>query len=643
MSQIQRLRNSQMNKQSSPQRWPNRLPKLRGAAPILVFGLVALYQWVLPGVTEAYRLWATIALYGISGSVVVWVGLTWLGQQTARHAQTENDLQTARQNLADTRQQLLTVHNIGREIASATDTQRVLELAARAPSQLAGAVGATVITIDNEQGRFKLDMAWGLSDAYLHRLQQRMEQGIPSDRCVNCKLLTGRVDSGCLMFGGLDKLAKQEGIQSLICLPLTRNNRCEGFINAYFSSSDGPPAEQVQLLNIIATEIAAALDSVRLRANQKATLYIIERLTETRQGLDELLQQALNIALKGWGVDHGAILLYDEAKGTWHHWTQKGLDDAPQPLQSGPIQNSRYREMALYLAKKVQKSQRPLLIPDLSQYPVDHNGLQSAAVAPLVTGQELIGVLLMATPHPNFFQPRQNPFFTAIAHQAALAVSNAKLHTQVQEMAILEERYRLSREIHDGLAQTLSFLGWHFDHLKTLLDKQKYNQLTGQLEHGQQMVREAYMDVREAIDGLRLEGQPSGDRLIADLEQYAADFQNRTGIEVTVEAPPLPDGLPPATELQLLRIAQEALTNVRKHANATQVWIRLQHQANHRLTLTIADNGSGFNPANPQSRGHIGMSTMRERAQSQHGELAIVTAPRQGTQISVTIPLKDDQ
>jgi nitrate/nitrite-specific signal transduction histidine kinase len=83
----------------------------------------------------------------------------------------------------------------------------------------------------------------------------------------------------------------------------------------------------------------------------------------------------------------------------------------------------------------------------------------------LLEGRELIGVLLMATQQVNFFQPHQSPFFGAIAHQAALALSNAQLHTQVQQMAILEERYRLSREMHDGLAQTLGSLGWHLDYL----------------------------------------------------------------------------------------------------------------------------------------------------------------------------------
>jgi signal transduction histidine kinase len=86
------------------------------------------------------------------------------------------------------------------------------------------------------------------------------------------------------------------------------------------------------------------------------------------------------------------------------------------------------------------------------------------------------------------------------------------------------------------------------------------------------------------------------------------------------------------------------LTNIRKHANASNVWVRLQYlERDNRLSLTIADDGVGFDPALPRGRGHLGMSTMRERAQSQNGELMVVTGPKQGTRITITLPLTKNQ
>ena len=131
----------------------------------------------------------------------------------------------------------------------------------------------------------------------------------------------------------------------------------------------------------------------------------------------------------------------------------------------------------------------------------------------------------------------------SLAHQAALALSNAQLHTQVQQMAILEERYRLSREMHDGLAQTLGSLGWHLDYLKTLLAKNDLETVTKELETGRHMVRDAYLDVREAIDGLRLPSDHSGD-LNSALAECVAEFEGRSGIRATVEADTQPVSLP---------------------------------------------------------------------------------------------------
>jgi signal transduction histidine kinase len=618
-----------MSANAKPNQLIKRASQWRWAIPAAVVALAALPQLlatlVQPWIPPGYGLWITAALYGLIGLAAVWFGLPWLTRQN----QIQADLQTAHQNLAKTHRQLLAAHDIGREIASAADTQKVLELAARAPTHLAGATASTVITVDADRKRLKLDMAWGLSDEYLAVLRRRMEAGIPATRCLSCKKLTARVDSGCILFGGLDDLARRQGIQSLICLPLTRDQVCEGFINAYFPSPDGPPQEQVQLLNILATEIAAALDAVRLRANQKATLYVIEGLTQAKPNLDNLLGQVLDIALAGWGVNQGAILLYNQADAVWRHYTQRGL--GPEPTQP-------HADLALKLAQEAHRRGQPILIPDLTLSPFPGNGLRSAAAAPLLAGQDLLGVLIMVTPQPDFFQPRQAPFFAAIAHQATLAISNAKLHTQMQQMAVLEERYRLSREIHDGLAQTLSFLGWHLDHLQTLLEKKELDQLNQQLTHGRQLVSEAYMDVREAIDGLRVQGSQNGD-LVTALQEYATDFQERTGLTVTLETGDFSDTLPPETGLQLLRIVQEALTNVRKHANATQVWLQLAHQLQtNRLVLTIADNGAGFDPAQPGQRGHVGMSTMRERAQSLNAELSLITGPNQGTRITVSVP-----
>jgi signal transduction histidine kinase len=349
--------------------------------------------------------------------------------------------------------------------------------------------------------------------------------------------------------------------------------------------------------------------------------------------LDELLAQILVTTLDCWEVRRGAILSYDQDRAIWPHWTQQGLGD--DPAQS-------HFDFVRQLAEQARHSKEPVLIPRLTQDSrVDSNaGFEpgSAAIAPLLAGSEFLGALVMLADRPHFFNPQQTVFLSAITSQAALALSHAQLRTQVQHTAILEERYRLSREFHDGLAQTLSSLGWQLDHLTILLDQNQRSQLETELGSCRRLVREAYLDVREAIDGLRLRSYHPGN-FVSLLQEYLIDFERRSGIETELEIDHRPVSISLETELHLLRIVQEALSNVRKHAGAKQVLVQVEtDETDNRLTLTIADDGCGFDPARPRGRSHLGLATMRERVASQNGDFTLVTGLNQGTRITITLP-----
>ncbi|CAG1772915.1 partial Signal transduction histidine-protein kinase/phosphatase DegS, partial [uncultured bacterium] len=227
-----------------------------------------------------------------------------------------------------------------------------------------------------------------------------------------------------------------------------------------------------------------------------------------------------------------------------------------------------------------------------------------------------------------------------MAHQIALAIRNTQLYAQLGEMAVYEERYRLSREIHDGLAQTLAYIGLQTERLEKLLVDGRTDKAMTELADMRQSLRAAYVDVREAIDGLRL-GIDNPDQLAIRLAEYAADFSRQTNIEARFVAEPADVTCEAAAAVQLLRIAQEALTNVRKHAQAGRVDIRLSARP-HEIELSVTDNGRGF--PNLSESAHAfrrhGLATMRERAQSLGGTLTIATGVIQGTRVVATIPLQ---
>ena len=601
-------------------------------AIVLVILYLAVIWWVQPLISSMLPYWLSLLIYGVLGGAVLWITLDWLFKKLVLKSQAEAELRQAHQQLAETHRQLLAVHDIGREIASASDMQQILTLATRAPSHLIGAKGATLVSFDSQNNRLNLDMAWGLSDTYLSGLRQRMQAGLSTEQCRHCNPLTARVVDNCPLFEGMESLAEREGIQSLVCLPLEGNHKRNGIINAYFPSPDGPPEEQIQLLNIVATEIASALDGARLRASQMATLYAVEHLSDAQQSLDDLLAQILDTTWSGWGTRSGVILLYNRDDATWHHCTRRNVE-TDQP----------HFELAVKLAEYAKTHRHPLLISNLSKSAEwsrpDIDDLHSVAVAPLVVGKGFLGALIMMAARQDLFKPDQSPLFSAIAHQSALAIDNAQLHAEVQQMATLEERYRLSREIHDGLAQTLSVLGWQLDHIKKLQSRGVSDEMDTELTSCQQMVREAYMDVREAIDGLRLQSEQAGS-LSAVLQEYVTDFESRTGINTSLEVTVDDAELAPEMALQLQRIIQEALTNIRKHAQAQAVQVDLRRQGDGWLNLTIADDGRGFDPDLPRGRKHLGLSTMRERAESLGGDISIVTGSGQGTRVTVTVPLE---
>jgi two-component system, NarL family, sensor histidine kinase DegS len=209
--------------------------------------------------------------------------------------------------------------------------------------------------------------------------------------------------------------------------------------------------------------------------------------------------------------------------------------------------------------------------------------------------------------------------------------------------AVMDERARLSRELHDGLAQLVAFLLVRLDTVADLVQRDQRAAALGELERLRDVADDLYVDVRETIAGLRSRVAERG--LVAALRDYVDEFDERYGLPVTLEtegrAPPVPD----LVGMQLFRVVQEALANVRKHARARRAWVRLRQPAPDRLELEVGDDGVGFDPTPaPRAMGHaFGLASMRERADALGGTLRVETAPGSGTRVLVTVPLEPGQ
>jgi nitrate/nitrite-specific signal transduction histidine kinase len=274
-------------------------------------------------------------------------------------------------------------------------------------------------------------------------------------------------------------------------------------------------------------------------------------------------------------------------------------------------------------------------------FPAHHPKMTSLLAVPIQSQNRVLGNLYIAdNDESHHFEESDEETLDRFAAVAAVAIENARLHRQVQALAITEERQRIAREMHDSLAQVLGFVNTKAQATQVLLESGQTERAAQQLQQMAETARSAYADVREGILSLRT-SLDTGRGFVDTLGEYLAVWREQSGVSTELEASAGVEGhLSALAEVQLLRIVQEALTNIRKHAGATRVSIQLQTDGNHLVTA-IADDGNGFPDQDRSLRGmpRFGLSTMRERAESLGGTFDLDSRSGEGTRITVRVPM----
>lgn len=217
--------------------------------------------------------------------------------------------------------------------------------------------------------------------------------------------------------------------------------------------------------------------------------------------------------------------------------------------------------------------------------------------------------------------------------------TNLNIRRRIEREAIIEERRRIAREIHDGVAQSLSYLNLKTKQVSDSVSSQNTVQALTELGDIRKVVQDTYEDIRESIDQLSTEIRNLP--IIPALANYTREFGDNNGIRVYFDVPRAFPQLSPVAELQLLRIIQEALTNVRRHALATEVEVKLE-KTSQAVEMLVKDNGQGFilSDLEKSSPGYHGLNIIRERAEGLGGSLHISTAPGEGTEVRVSLPIE---
>jgi signal transduction histidine kinase len=269
-------------------------------------------------------------------------------------------------------------------------------------------------------------------------------------------------------------------------------------------------------------------------------------------------------------------------------------------------------------------------------WPRAHPQMRSFLGVPIVARGEIIAAFYLTDREgADEFTAADQRLIELLAAHAAVAIENARLLERSRELSIVEERNRLARELHDAVSQKLFGLVLNAESAATLLDRDP-PAAAEQIERLGELAQEALAELR----GLIFELRPASleeEGLAATLRKHVDMLRRVHGrdVELRISGAAQP---PPEAETEMFRIAQEALNNALRHADAERIELRLQAR-DGRLTLTVADDGVGFDPKAPGVRSRrLGLTSMEERARALGGSLVVVSRPGDGTTVTLEVP-----
>ncbi|MBD2867445.1 sensor histidine kinase [Paenibacillus arenilitoris] len=447
------------------------------------------------------------------------------------------------------------------------------------------------------------------------------------DRAVNI------VECSRIVYAAEQRLGDTGGITHHATVPLKAGGDRFGLLNVAEAGREHFTEEELSLLEAVAYQIGTAMKRVRLYQAQEKNAGLYAKLGDVIQQLNafEDINQLPLLAVKligeTFGWEHVALFIYEQQKLSLRaHYTDHQVKKEWKTMevdQAGPV-GAAFRENRLIILSDHHSEQcgslSPIGIPPFA----------SAAAVPLRIRNRSIGVLFISSPMMHQFDDFYEDFMYSLGDHFTLSVENLRVYEQRRELARMEERNRVARDLHDSVIQKVFSLSFLAKGAETVIAG-KEPVVERSLQEIRLLSQEALKEMRTLIWQLRPAGLEHG--LLTALKQYAGSmeltvFEQATGVRE----------LPRAIEEALWRIGQEALNNVKKHAGTNTVFIHLVRTEEY-ASLEIADRGRGFAEETQKGRLTMGMLTMRERAETLGGELTITSGFGKPTIVKATIPV----
>jgi two-component system nitrate/nitrite sensor histidine kinase NarX len=530
-------------------------------------------------------------------------------------------------NAADDKRRSDAIFQLSRKFVEANDEEEVVSSLIEISTDLVGAVGASLVPID-ERGQPMTAISSGdipkqQMDAWVEYLAS---PGIRHS-CSTCQQSGTFVHNCPLVEMPALNNPHFEKPTEVYCLLLQRGDREYGMLNLYLTDENHLDDENQKFLRALLDETALVMESLRLQKREMSMLrqlHLVRDKSELK-GMEFNFLENVKDSLK---ADFVLLRFSDRDLQLSNQLNTGAIPEESVKFINGIIQG-------------IFESGQPILLGDVEGDPESASGLSSMLAVPLLRSDgPPFGVIVAGNTNPHKFNTRHLTLLQILAGQISLVIQNSEMLAEFEFNTIIAERNRLAREIHDGLAQTLGFLKLQAAQMENFLAAQDTDRLQESLSSTYKVLSDAYTDVRQAIDGLRI--SPNGDGLLTWLQNTCIEFEENTGLKINLEDLHGDVDLPPEIQAQLIRIVQEALSNVRKHAQATQGWVVCRRDGND-FVIEIRDDGCGFSPEEIPSGSKYGLLGMRERSDLIGAEFQVISELNQGTLVRVSLPMSVEE
>ena len=603
---------------------------------LLLPAVILLAADVLLGLAFGWLI-AAVALLAVTG----WAAAAWfrVRSKTAAIAleKAQAEREAADRDLAGVQERLLqadrrraeearrseTLLRLNRGLVEAQDEHALMDTALSAITGLVGALGCSFVPVDEWDQPLPAFTYGQMPEPVLRAWSAHLANGMLRDRCSDCSVLESTP-------GGCPLHPEQVGdALTVYCLPLSGSQepaghpRKIGVLHLYLPFGRPLDPSMRTFLDSLLSEVAIAYETFRIRSQEMSTLRQLQMLHAPENDLTASLSSLLDGLKSALEASCVMVRLRASSDERLSNLTiQRGDPCGLAPAEIDAI--------FARVAAGESASSDPETLPVWTALP-----LTLPEYDPQNGSQPIIGMMLAASTHPQTFHARQQAILQTVAAQAALLSENERMIRSLEYKVVIQERTRLAREIHDGLAQTLAYLKLQSAQMQSYLAQGDMARLSQVLKDNYHALAEAYLDTRQAIDNLRVTPQEGVERWI---DRALSEFETASGLSVERMVQPLTRKISPEVQAHLIRIVQEALSNIRKHARANHAWLKLR-EWQEMLLLEVGDDGQGFDAEDVPEVSRHGLRGMRERAEMIGADFQIISQAHQGTKVLLSLPL----